>query len=204
MKRSANKGSHRGFTLVELAVVALLVAVLAAAAMPLFTGNQTRAMMAEAEAALGSARTALRTVFAETRAYNQLPTGGRLEAGMPLTQIPGIHDTDLAGRYFRADDYSIREIGETTYVIQALGSEGPVQGILITLNQDGVFTRGRADTGGGGTPPPADDGGGGGTPPVNPPDPPVNPPGPPVTPPGKPPFVPVPPVVPPVEPPPIM
>lgn len=218
MKRVEKSWAKRGFTLVELALVALLVAVLAAAAVPLMSGNQTRAMMTEAEAALGTPRSALRAMAAETRAYNQLPTGGRLEAGMALSEIPGIRETELAGRYFQASDYSIREIGETTYVIQALGSEGPVEGILITLDQDGVFTRGRVDRSGGGTPPPADDGGDDGPPPGNPPgppprprlppepgpEPPFTPPWPPVQPPGKPPFVPQPPIVPPIEQPPVM
>lgn len=129
-----------GFTLVELMVVAVIVAILAAVAIPLMTGNKRRAMATEAEAALGTVRTALRAMYAETQAYNRDPNGNTINPG-PITAIPGVTAADLDGRYFKPTDYSIVSIGTDTYVIQASGTTGDVAGVTIQLNQDGRFTR---------------------------------------------------------------
>ncbi len=137
MKRTRKSG----FTLVELMVVAVIVAILAAVAIPLMTGNKRRAMATEAEAALGSVRTALRAMYAETKAYNRTPNGDTLSAGMSVTNIPGVTAEDLDGKYFKPGDYTIAGISESTYQIRAAGSTGDVAGVVITLDQDGNFNR---------------------------------------------------------------
>ncbi len=137
MKRTRKSG----FTLVELMVVAVIVAILAAVAIPLMSGNKRRAMATEAEAALGSIRTALRAMYAETKAYNRDPNGGTILAGTSCTNIPGVTAEDLEGKYFKPGDYRIASITETTYRIQAVGSTGDVAGVTITLDQDGNFER---------------------------------------------------------------
>ncbi len=133
--------SKSGFTLVELMVVAVIVAILAAVAIPLMSGNKRRAMATEAEAALGTVRTALRAMYAETKAYNRDPNGNTISANTSVTNIPGVTASDLEGRYFRASDYTIAAIGTDTYTLRCQGSTGDVAGITITLNQDGVFNR---------------------------------------------------------------
>ena len=64
------KKSKDGFTLVELMVVAVIVAILAAVAIPLMSANKNRAIMTEAEAALGTIRSVLRAQYAETGRYD--------------------------------------------------------------------------------------------------------------------------------------
>ena len=54
--------NRAGFTLVELMVVAVIVAILAAVAIPLMSANKTRAMATEAEAGCGTIRTAFRAM----------------------------------------------------------------------------------------------------------------------------------------------
>ena len=71
MKRKSKDKNKAGFTLVELMVVAVIVAILAAVAIPLMSANKNRAIMTEAEAALGTIRSALRAQYAETGAYNK-------------------------------------------------------------------------------------------------------------------------------------
>jgi len=128
-----------GFTLVELMVVAVIVAILAAVAIPLMSGNKKRAMATEAEAALGSVRTALRAMYAETKAYNTDPNGTTISGS--VTNIPGVTAEDLEGKYFAASCYDISAIGASTYTIRATGATGDVAGVVITLNQDGTFNR---------------------------------------------------------------
>jgi len=130
-----------GFTLVELMVVAVIVAILAAVAIPLMSGNKKRAMATEAEAALGTVRTALRAMYAETKAYNVDPNGNTISAGTSVTNIPGVTAADLEGKYFKASDYTISAIDANTYTLRCQGSAGEVSGVTITLNQDGVFNR---------------------------------------------------------------
>ena len=131
-----------GFTLVELMIVAVIVAILAAVAIPLMSANKKRAVATEAEAALGTLRTALRAVYAQKEAYNIDLNDTAISAGDPVTSIPGITDGDLDGKYFDTDDYAITAIAADTYTLTATGpSGGDADGITITLDQEGTFTR---------------------------------------------------------------
>jgi len=143
------KNRRSGFTLVELMVVAVIVAILAAVAIPLMSGNKKRAIATEAEAGLGTVRTALRAMYAQTTAYNQNLNGAAIAAGAVVGNVPGINAGDLKGRYFDDSDYSITAIAAATYALQSSGnsaaSTAPAKadaaGIVITMNQDGAITR---------------------------------------------------------------
>jgi|APTNR8051073442_1049403.scaffolds.fasta_scaffold00080_20 type IV pilus assembly protein PilA len=141
MKNSMSKKA--GFTLVELMVVAIIVALLAAVAIPLMSANRKRAAATEGEAGLGTIRSALRAVYAEKGAYNENLNGGAISAGSMTTagRVPGIQTNDLDGTYFRQSHYSIASIDAQTYSLQVTGSTNRnVSGVTITLNQDGVFS----------------------------------------------------------------
>ena len=125
-----------GFTLVELMVVAVIVAILAAVAIPLMSANKKRAMSTEAEAALGQMRTALRAMYAETQTYASNYNG---QAISTITNIPGMSPSDLDGKYFVSGNYSV-SVTPTTYTLTAVGA-GQLAGVTITLNQDGNFAR---------------------------------------------------------------
>ena len=132
--------SQAGFTLIELMVVAIIVAILAAVAIPLMSANKKRAMATEAEAGLGSVRTALRAMFAESGFYNKDLNGATITAPTSVTNLPGVGSGDLNGKYFTSPDYSLTAVGANTYTIQAQGT-GLVSGVRITINQAGDWTR---------------------------------------------------------------
>jgi prepilin-type N-terminal cleavage/methylation domain-containing protein len=132
--------SQAGFTLIELMVVAIIVAILAAVAIPLMSANKKRAMATEAEAGLGSVRTALRAMFAESGAYNKDLNEAAITAPVSVTNIPGVGSADLDGKYFTSPDYTLTAVGVNTYTIQAQGT-GKVAGVTITLNEAGNWTR---------------------------------------------------------------
>ena len=98
--------SNRGFTLIELLVVVIIVAVLAAVGVPLLSANVERARASEAEAGLGSIRTAMRTFFSEHGTY----TGAVLTGiGLNINLAQGLGDLD--GRFFGDGAYTLAVTG---------------------------------------------------------------------------------------------
>src|SRR3989338_4199751 len=95
---------NAAFTLIELLVVVIIVAVLAAVGIPLMAGQISRARASEAEAGLGTVRTALRSYFAEKQDYT-----GATFANIGVNRVTGnlSLDDDLDGRWFSDDGYSI-------------------------------------------------------------------------------------------------
>ncbi|MBT3296748.1 MAG: type II secretion system protein [Verrucomicrobia bacterium] len=139
------KRKREGFTLVELMVVAVIVAILAAVAIPLMSANKTRAMATEAEAGCGTIRTALRAMFAETSNYT-VGLNGSLGTAYAATALPGIGAGDLDGRYFDDGCYSVAA-GATTYTITCSGAASgatqaaDVSGVTVSLDDDGAMLK---------------------------------------------------------------
>lgn len=129
-----------GFTLAELMVVAVIVAVLAAVAVPLMEVNRKRAMLTEAEAALGTIRNAWRAMYAETRDYSRTMNGDEIRPG-PALSVPGIGPVDLEGKFFTSDNYEIVEVDRDTFLLRCIGTRGAVLGVEVRLDHSGRFSR---------------------------------------------------------------
>ncbi len=138
-----------GFTLVELMVVAIIVAILAAVAIPLMSGNKKRAMCTEAETALGAMRTQLRVMYAETGSYATNQNGTVLNAANSLWSVPGITNTDFQGKYWNANAYTFSAapstLAGTNFVIQANGNtagcDPSLNTVTITMDANGTIRR---------------------------------------------------------------
>lgn len=138
-------GGHQ-FSLIELMIVAMIVAILAAVAVVLMRGYTIRAMSTEAYGAMGTIRTALRVNYAETNNYGKRPDGTAVAAD--CTNLPGIRARDpalpgdLDGRYWDQDCYKVAFPATDAYIITATGkTSGPTEGVTITLTEAGVFTK---------------------------------------------------------------
>jgi prepilin-type N-terminal cleavage/methylation domain-containing protein len=96
---------RKGFTLIELMVVILIVSILAGVAIPLMQGRIDSAKWSEANAAAGTIRTAVRAYFAE---HGSAPTGA-LSSGTTAADL-GFNSADLTGTYFAPSNYTIDSV----------------------------------------------------------------------------------------------
>lgn len=103
--------SNKGFTMVELMVVVLIVGILAAVAVPLMSGRIDASKWSEGKAAMGTIASALRAYAAEKGSFGSAPT---------LADI-GLSNNDLDGTYFTHQAYAISSAsasnGQVSYVI---------------------------------------------------------------------------------------
>ena len=87
--------SRKGFTLVELMVVVIIVAILSAIAIPVLRARIDNGKWTEAKAGMGTIVTSLRAYAAETKSTTT-----------NLSDL-GFIPSDLHGTYFTINDYSI-------------------------------------------------------------------------------------------------
>ncbi len=93
--------SRKGFTLIELMVVVLIVGILAAVAIPIMRGRIDAAKWSEGRSGLGTIATALRAYGAEQG------TDGSYGSSLPSFSDLGFASGDLDGTYFDESNYSI-------------------------------------------------------------------------------------------------
>ncbi len=102
--------SRKGFTLIELMVVILIVGILAAVAVPIMRGRIDAAKWSEANASAGSIRTTVRAYIAGKGPAHDFSD---IEGGLDDTDIQsnlGFSSSDLAGAYFDQKDYVISDV----------------------------------------------------------------------------------------------
>ncbi|MCK4689094.1 MAG: prepilin-type N-terminal cleavage/methylation domain-containing protein [Candidatus Marinimicrobia bacterium] len=97
--------NQKGFTLVELMIVIVIVGILAAVAVPIYTANIKKAKMSECDAALGTIRTALRVYYATHDPTPAYP----IWTGLVTADSSGldIDEADLEGKYFTSTNYTL-------------------------------------------------------------------------------------------------
>lgn len=134
--------SRKGFTLIELMVVVLIVGILAAVAIPILRGRIDAAKWSEGKAMLGSLATAIRAYAAEKGTAGPNPA----TADIFLATGLGFAVGDLAGTYFVDADFTITSCDVTVSPIQFVircdaggGAEAPTNPSAYTLDQSGSF-----------------------------------------------------------------
>jgi type IV pilus assembly protein PilA len=109
--------SGKGFTMVELMVVVLIVGILAAVAVPLMSGRIDSSKWSEGKAAMGTIASALRTYAAEKGSFAAPPS---------LAEI-GFTNADLDGTYFSHEAYAITSAaaagGQVSFVITCTAAD---------------------------------------------------------------------------------
>ncbi len=126
---------RKGFTLIELMVVVLIVGILAAAAVPLMRGRVNSAKWSEGKAMMGTIATAIRQYHANVGKTGAPPTSLWIGESCNL----GFNTNDLDGSYFNGDYFSfeVTSMNSLTFTITATHPSLDPSG--CTLDQDGHF-----------------------------------------------------------------
>ena len=133
--------SKRGFTLVELMVVVLIVSILAAVAIPLLSGRIDSAKWSEANAGAGTVRTAVRAYAAEQGIAAAQLLSGKMDVAATQAAL-GFSAADLTGTYFVPGDYNIDSVNANGIaVITVTGSQGNAPSGSYTLNAAGTWVK---------------------------------------------------------------
>jgi prepilin-type N-terminal cleavage/methylation domain-containing protein len=102
-----------GFTMVELMIVVVIVAILSAVSIPFFSANVKTGKMSEGIAGVGAVRSAFRQYSSIHNGRYPVLAGAD---GAGLTEL-GVTSTDLIGKYFTNSSYSVTST-ESTYTIR--------------------------------------------------------------------------------------
>ncbi|MHC4068662.1 MAG: type IV pilin protein [Planctomycetota bacterium] len=131
---------RKAFTLIELTVVILIAAVLAAIVIPIMNVRIDSARWTEGKAALGTIATALKIYASEKRG------AGTYGPGLPTLEMLGLRAEDMQGKYFSISDYEVSISSfasggtpELTYTLTATASAG-VLPPSVTLDNAGNWT----------------------------------------------------------------
>lgn len=127
MKKGAS-----GFTLLEIMIVVVVVAILAAVALPSYRDYITRSQLAEAYTNLADVSTKLEQYFQDNRTYAGACAAGTVA---PLPNAP---------KYFT---FTCPTLTATAYTVQADGNAGNTTGFRFTIDQAGTRVTGAVPTG---------------------------------------------------------
>ncbi len=125
----------KGFTLIELMVVILIVGILAAASIPLMRGRIDSAKWAEANAMAGTIKSAVRVTYAESGSI----TTGKVSDNLSTL---GFSADDLTGTYFEAADFTVGGTDATDITVTATGDgNGKTPSGSYQLEADGDWVK---------------------------------------------------------------
>jgi type IV pilus assembly protein PilE len=124
---------EKGITLIELLIVIVIVGILAAVSVPLYTGYMQRARRSDAKVALEQVRAAQEMWRAEKGTYAVDAGGNTAETrlintmGAPLTTISSYYTWNFAAGH-----------DATTFTAQAIPTGSQVGDGTLTIDQDGT------------------------------------------------------------------
>jgi prepilin-type N-terminal cleavage/methylation domain-containing protein len=131
------------FTITELMVVILIVAILAAVLVPFLQGRIDEAKWSEACAAAGTIRVAVRAYAAGSGITAAQALVGENLGDVNTQSLLGFQAQDCEGTYFESDDYTITSIGVDGIAVITVtgGSKANSPTGSFVLKADGTWER---------------------------------------------------------------
>jgi type IV pilus assembly protein PilA len=97
MNRRLDPRSQDGFTLIELTIVVLIIAILSAIALPAFLGQRAKGQDAAAKSNARTLVSAMESCYTEVTLYDPCPDSG---TGIPIGTAPGEVEVTPAGNTY--------------------------------------------------------------------------------------------------------
>jgi type IV pilus assembly protein PilA len=143
MKIRKRMKSQKGFTLIELLVVIIIIAILAAIAIPTFLGQRSKAQDASAKSLVRNAMTAYESAYVDSRSYDPtVVTPDVLKAIEPsiiFADAEGAVATDAdVAAVSAAKGHTVDYYGDdTSYSIACVSESGNEFGVYASKAADG-------------------------------------------------------------------
>jgi len=128
------RNTKGGFSLIELMIVIVIIGILAAVGVPIYTGNVKKAKQSECDATMGTIRTQLRVEYAENDIYPVANSAVTAVAALDFVAA------DLTGKYFTAANYTYVSADSVTFTLTC-ANNGVIDADR-TLDQAGTFAGG--------------------------------------------------------------
>src|SRR5512139_3771516 len=121
-----------GFTLIEVMIAMVLIAILASIAVPSYRGYLRRGQLAEAFTTLSDLRVKMEQHYQDNKFY------GASANSTACPTLPNAGAFPISGKYFTVSCGGLGAAPAQTYTLTATGTGGLTTGYTYTLNHNGI------------------------------------------------------------------